>query len=44
MARLPTTLGNLELSFIDYSMDEPPKYDVRGVQGPGTPPTPRPSR
>ena len=35
--------GNLELSFIDYSMDEPPKYSVRSAR-PGTPRTPRPSR
>ena len=27
--------GNLELSFIDFTMDEKPKYSVEGVQGPG---------
>ena len=45
--------GNLELSFIDYSMDEKPKYDVEECKArapsttwrsarPGTPPTPPP--
>ena len=27
--------GNLELTFLDYSMDEEPKYDGGGVQGAG---------
>ena len=28
VAAITDYAGNLELSFIDYSMDEPPKYDV----------------
>ena len=28
MASIVDYAGNLELSFIDYSMDEKPKYDV----------------
>ena len=43
VAAITDYAGNLELSFIDYSMDEKPKYDVRSVR-PGTPPTPLPSR
>ena len=38
VASITDYAGNLELSFIDYSMDEPPKYSVE------TPRTPRPSR
>ena len=33
--------GNLELTFIDFRMDEPPKYDVRSAR-PGTPRMPPP--
>ena len=48
VAAITDYAGNLELSFIDYSMDEKPKYDVeeckardchlrRAHQGPGAP-------
>ena len=35
--------GNLELSFVDFSMDEKPSTTWRSAR-PGTPPTPPPSR
>lgn len=43
VASITDYAGNLELSFIDYSMDEPPSTAWRSAR-PGTPRTPRPSR
>ena len=43
VAAITDYAGNLELSFIDYSMDEPPKYDVEECRH-GTPRMPPPSR